>query len=83
MQTNDRSTLRALSQNGTAVTFGVTAMTNKDAAREVVGTVIRRNIEITEAGAMDARYRELLNAAEVLDEQAALWRHLLRVVEHG
>ena len=47
-------------------------MTNKDAAREVVGTVIRRNIEITEAGAMDARYRDMLNAAEVLDEQAAL-----------
>ncbi len=58
-------------------------MTNKDAAREVVGTVIRRNIEITEAGAMDARYRDMLNAAEVLDEQAALWRQLLEIVNEG
>ena len=62
---------------------GDAAMTNKDAAREVVGTVIRRNIEITEAGAMDARYRDMLNAAEVLDEQAALWRQLLEIVNEG
>jgi len=47
-------------------------MTNKEAARRVVATVIRRNIEIAEAGAIDARYRDLLDAAEVLDEQAAI-----------
>ncbi len=39
--------------------------------------MIRRNIEIAEAGAIDARYRDLLNAAEVLDEQARIWRRLL------
>ena len=56
-------------------------MTNKDAARAVVATVIRRNVEISEAGAIDARYRDMLDAAEVLDEQAMLWRTLLAVVE--
>lgn len=56
-------------------------MTNKEAAKEVVATIIRRNIEITEAGAMDARYRDMLNAADVLDEQAAVWRQLLHVVD--
>jgi hypothetical protein len=56
-------------------------MTNKDAARAVVATVIRRNVEISEAIAIDARYRDMLDAAEVLDEQAMLWRTLLAVVE--
>lgn len=56
-------------------------MTNKDAARDVVATVVRRNIEITEAGAMGARYRDMFHAAEVLDEQAALWRQVLTFVE--
>jgi hypothetical protein len=56
-------------------------MTNKEAARRVVATVIRRNIEIAEAGAIDARYRDLLDAAEVLDEQAAIWRELLIATE--
>lgn len=58
-------------------------MTNKDAARTVVATVIRRNVEISEAGAIDARYRDMLDAAEVLDEQAMIWRTLLAVVEGG
>jgi len=56
-------------------------MNSKDAARDVVGTVIVRNIEIAEAGAMNARYRDMLSAAEVRDEQAALWRSLLTVIE--
>ena len=43
--------------------------------------VIRRNIEIAEAGALGARYRDLLHAAEVLDEQANIWRRLLPFVE--
>ena len=58
-------------------------MTSGEAAREVVATVIRRNIEIAEAGALGARYRDLLHAAEVLDEQANIWRRLLAFVEAG
>ena len=56
-------------------------MTNKEAARTVVATVIRRNVEISEAGAIAARYRDMLDAAAVLDEHAALWRKLIAVVE--
>ena len=41
-------------------------MTSNEAAREVVSTIITRNIEIAEAGAMGARFRDMLNAAELL-----------------
>ena len=59
------------------------AVTSNEAAREVVSTIITRNIEIAEAGAMGARFRDMLNAAELLDEQAAVWRSLLSVLEDG
>jgi len=38
-------------------------VTNVAAAREVVAAVIRRSIEISEAGAIGARYRDLFDAA--------------------
>ena len=55
-------------------------VTSSEAARQVVASVVTRNIEIAEAGAMRARYQDMLNAAELLDEQAALWRSLLEMV---
>jgi len=57
------------------------AVESRAAAREVVAQVIRRNIEIAEAGALGARYRDMFDSAAVLDQQVLVWRELLVVVE--